>query len=245
MHDCDKAEDLSFRQVRHVIWDWNGTLLDDTQAGVNAVNGMLRARGLPLLDLAQYRDLFGFPVRHFYEAIGFRLECEDWDAMAREFHDLFLSEPGLQLHRDAPRALQRFSDAGIGQSILSASEKTILERMLTTFGVSHYFAHIFGVDNLYGHSKLDLGRALLEMLAVPRGQILLIGDSLHDHEVAAALDVQCLLIAQGHQSYARLAQCGAPVLHRLSDLQGWLRRQVTAAASVPSRLQPSAPLSRP
>lgn len=245
MNDCDKAECLSSRQVRHVIWDWNGTLLDDTQAGVNAVNGMLRARGLPLLALAQYRDLFGFPVRHFYEAIGFRLECEDWDAMAREFHALFLSEPSLQLHREATGALQRFSDAKIGQSVLSASEQTILERMLTAFGVQHYFAHICGVDNLYGHSKLDLGRALLERLAVPRNQILLIGDSLHDHEVAAALDVQCLLIAQGHQSYARLAQCGAPVLHRLSDLRDWLARQVTASASVPSRPPPSALLSRP
>jgi phosphoglycolate phosphatase len=245
MRDSDKTEDRPFRQVRHVIWDWNGTLLDDTQAGVNAVNGMLRVRGLPLLDLVQYRDLFGFPVRHFYEAIGFRLECEDWDAMAREFHDLFLSEPGLQLHREATGALQRFSDAKIGQSVLSASEQTILERMLASFGVSHYFAHICGVDNLYGHSKLDLGRTLLEMLAIPRGQILLIGDSLHDHEVASALGVQCLLVAQGHQSYARLAQCGAPVLHRLSDLHDWLARQVIDSASVPSRPQPSVPLSQP
>ncbi|HRR32777.1 MAG TPA: HAD family hydrolase [Kiritimatiellia bacterium] len=242
MRDSDQTE---AQQIRHVIWDWNGTLLDDTQAGVNAVNGMLHARGLPPLDLARYRDLFGFPVRHFYEAIGFRLESEDWDAMAREFHDRFLSEPCIQLHREAAGVLQRFSDAGISQSVLSASEQSILERMLTTFEVGHYFAHIFGVDNLYGHSKLDLGRALLERLTVPRNGILLIGDSLHDHEVAEALGVQCLLIAQGHQSYERLARCGAPVLHRLSDLDAWLARQVTASACVPSRQQPSSPLFQP
>jgi len=222
MCDSDRTDARPSRQIRHVIWDWNGTLLDDAQAGVNAVNGMLRARGLPLLDVARYRDIFGFPVRHFYEAVGFQLEREDWDAMAREFHDLFLAEPDLRLHREATNALQHFSAAGIGQSILSASEQTILERMLTAFGVQHHFAHICGVNNLYGHSKLDLGRALLARIEVPCPQILLIGDSLHDHEVAEALGVRCLLISQGHQSHARLAQCGAPVLHCLSDLHDWL-----------------------
>ena len=155
MCDSDRTDERPSRQIRHVIWDWNGTLLDDTQAGVNAVNGMLRTRGLPLLDVARYRDIFGFPVRHFYEAVGFQLEREDWDAMAREFHDLFLAEHDLRLHREATNALQHFSAAGVGQSILSASEQTILERMLATFGIQHHFTHICGVDNLYGQSKLD------------------------------------------------------------------------------------------
>lgn len=206
----------------HVIWDWNGTLLDDTQAGVNAVNGMLRARGLPPLDLPRYRDLFGFPVRDFYRSVGFRLEQEDWDAMAREFHARFLADTTLRLHVEAASALGGFAGDGIGQSVLSASEQSILEAMLATFGVAGYFDHVCGVDNLYGHSKLDLGRALLARLALPPHRVLMIGDSLHDHEVADALGTRCLLVAQGHQSYARLARSGAPVLESLGDLRAWL-----------------------
>jgi phosphoglycolate phosphatase len=207
---------------QHVIWDWNGTLLDDTQAGVNAVNAMLLARGLPLLDVPAYRDIFGFPVKDFYRAAGFRLETEDWDAMAREFHDRFLADTTLRLHADAARALACLKAAGIGQSVLSASEQTILETMLADFGVTRFFAHVCGVDNLYGHSKLELGRSLLGRLGLPPGSVLLIGDSLHDHEVAAALNARCLLVAQGHQSRARLARSGAPVLDSLADLPAWL-----------------------
>jgi phosphoglycolate phosphatase len=209
-------------RFRHIIWDWNGTLLDDTQAGVNAVNGMLAARGLPLIDVPYYRDVFGFPVKDFYRTIGFRLEDENWDAMARDFHDRFLADATIRLHGHAVAALECFREAGVGQSILSASEQGILDSMLAGFGIARYFDAVCGVDNLYGHSKRELGRALLARLALDPSAVLLIGDSLHDHEVADDLGVDCLLIARGHQSPARLARSGAPVLDSLADIPAWL-----------------------
>lgn len=210
-------------RFRHIIWDWNGTLLDDTQAGVNAVNGMLAARSLPAIDMPRYRDVFGFPVSEFYRTIGFRLETEDWDAMARDFHDRFLADTTIRLHRNALEALDCFRKAGLGQSILSASEQGILESMLRDFGVAQYFDGVFGVDNLYGHSKREIGQVLLRNLALDPATALIIGDSLHDHEVARDLGVSCLLIAQGHQSRARLARTGAPVLESLAELPDWFR----------------------
>ena len=212
-------------RFRHIIWDWNGTLLDDTQAGVNAVNGMLLARGLPAIDVPYYRDVFGFPVRDFYRTVGFRLEEEDWDAMAREFHDRFLADATIRLHAQALPALEAFRAAGVKQSILSASEQRILDGMLADFGIAHFFAAVCGVDNLDGHSKRDLGRTLLARLALDPASILLIGDSLHDHEVADDLGTACLLVAQGHQSRARLLRCGAPVLDSLADVPAWLREK--------------------
>ena len=210
-------------RLQHIIWDWNGTLLDDTQAGVNAINAMLAARGLRQIDIPTYRELFGFPVINFYRTIGFDIEQENWDAVAREFHDLFLADASIRLHSGATAALALVRQAGIGQSILSASEQSILASMLEAFGVTPYFSGIFGVDNLYGHSKLELGRALLKRLGLPPDSVLMVGDSLHDHEVAAALGVRCLLIAQGHQSHARLARSGAPVLRSLAELAAWLQ----------------------
>jgi len=208
---------------RHIIWDWNGTLLDDTQAGVNAINAMLAARGLNPIDIPTYRDVFGFPVVGFYRTIGFPVDSEDWDAVAREFHDRFLADASIHLHRHALLALDCFRNAGISQSILSASEQNILDAMLAQYSVAHYFKGIYGVDNLHGHSKLELGRTLLQRLPADPGVVLLIGDSLHDHEVAQALGVRCLLIAQGHQSRARLARSGAPVLDSLADIPAWLK----------------------
>ncbi|MEI7901956.1 MAG: HAD family hydrolase [bacterium] len=210
-------------RLQHIIWDWNGTLLDDTQAGVNAINAMLATRHLPQIGLPAYRELFGFPVINFYRLIGFNIEQEDWAAVAREFHDLFLADPSIRLHDAAARALAYIHQVGIGQSVLSASEQSILSAMLEACGITRYFDRIVGVDNLYGHSKLELGRTLVSRLGLPPESVLMVGDSLHDHEVAEALGVRCLLIAQGHQSYARLARSGAPVLRSLAEVSAWLK----------------------
>ena len=48
--------------------------------------------------------------------------------------------------------------------------------------------------------------------------MLLIGDTLHDAEVAAAADVDCVLVAHGHQSKERLKQSGAQVVDSLEAI---------------------------
>ena len=71
--------------VRHVIWDWNGTLFDDIDLVVAVANLMLVRRSLPEIDHARYREIFGFPVRGYYERIGFDLEREPFEELAVEF----------------------------------------------------------------------------------------------------------------------------------------------------------------
>ena len=71
--DCEKGKDYMYRCI---VWDWNGTLLNDVQAAFSAMNAMLSRRGLPLMEsLAQYRELFTFPVRQYYAAAGLDLDC--------------------------------------------------------------------------------------------------------------------------------------------------------------------------
>ena len=209
-------------RYQHIIWDWNGTLLDDAQAGLNAVNTMLVARALPCIDMHRYRECFGFPVKDFYRDIGFCLECEDWDAMAHEYHDLFLSDRSLQLHERVVEILEHVRYQGLAQSVLSASEQTMLTEMLDTFGIAHFFENIRGTDNLYGYSKRELGVELLAGLTSSPCHVLMIGDSLHDREVADVLGIDCVLIAQGHQSFPRLAVGQNVVLHRIDELRSWL-----------------------
>jgi phosphoglycolate phosphatase len=200
---------------RHIIWDWNGTLLDDTQASVNSINVLLVRRGVPTIDVSRYRDIFGFPVIDFYRQIRFPLESENWDRVAREYHDVFLADTTFKLQSGTLEALSLIRKIGIGQSVLSASEQSILNQMLSAYGIRDYFSHVCGVDNLYGHSKVDVGQKLVSQFNMPKASILLVGDTLHDVEVAHALGVSPVLIAQGHQSRERLSQAGVPLFEDL------------------------------
>lgn len=208
--------------VSHIIWDWNGTLLDDTQACVNSINVLLSKRGVPTIDVPRYRDIFGFPVIDFYRRINFPLDSENWDLVAREFHDVFLSDTTFKLQSATVETLKRIQAKNIQQSILSASEQSILDTMLAGFCIRSFFTHVCGVNNLYGNSKIEIGHQLLTRVTLPKETIVIVGDTLHDVEVAQALGVSCILIAQGHQSRERLDQSGVPVFDDLDSFCHWL-----------------------
>lgn len=202
----------------YVLWDWNGTLLDDTLAAVDALNEMLAARGLAPVTRAFYRDRFAFPVKPFYAACGITLENEDWDALAREYHAAYLRRPKA-LNAGAQAALARVRAAGAGQSIISALRQDLLAADVAAQGVDGWMDFVYGVDNLDGASKLSRARELLARLRETAGAepgFVLIGDSLHDKEVADALGVRCVLCAQGSHAARRL-RAAAPTADTLED----------------------------
>jgi phosphoglycolate phosphatase len=198
---------------QHVIWDWNGTLLDDARICVSAINVLLRRRRLPPVSLRRYRDLFGFPVRSYYEAIGFQIADAEWPQVAAEYHAVYAAlSRQAPLRRGTLRTLRFMKRRGWVLSILSASEANLLHRMVAERGILAYFQRIAGLTDFFAHSKESLGRALMRDTDIPASRTLLIGDTIHDYEVARHLGCRCLLMAGGHQSAQRLRRCGVPLV---------------------------------
>ena len=122
--------------ANHIIWDWNGTLLDDVGAAVNALNRMLSARGVAPTTREYYRAHFGFPVRPFYEELGVDLAHEDWDRICEDFHRFIGEEPDQRPRSDAAAALERGGALGCRQSILSALREDLLRRDVSAAGLA-------------------------------------------------------------------------------------------------------------
>ena len=186
-----------------VIWDWNGTLLDDTQAALDTLNAMLEKRGGRRIAMDFYRDHFAFPVKPFYEAIGVRLGNEDWDALAREYHDIYAEQP-KGLNAETFAALEYANGRGARQAIVSALRQDLLSAITEELGVARYMDFVYGVDNLDGRSKIERAHELVAVMGVAPQDAVLIGDSLHDKEVADAIGVRCVLCAQGSHAAWRL-----------------------------------------
>ncbi len=206
--------------MTHILWDWNGTLLDDTQAALDTLNIMLARRGGKPITTEFYRDHFAFPVKPFYKSIGVCLENEDWDALAREYHDVYAEQP-KRLNPETTAALERVKASGARQSIISALRQDLLEEITARLGVAKYMDRICGVDNLDGFGKIDRARELISAIQTPHPPqtpqtpqtfqtsqtsqtFILIGDSLHDKEVADALGARCVLCGQGSHAAWRL-----------------------------------------
>lgn len=208
----------------YIVWDWNGTLLDDAALCVKVMNGLLEKRGLPLLgSLSHYRELFTFPVKEYYRRAGLDLERESFSALALEYiapYNRAALECGLC--PGAKEALAWLQKQGARQLIASASQEDALRAQVQRQGISEYFEAILGVKDSYGSGKEGVALAYLKSQGADLGQVWFLGDTVHDWEVAKSLGCRCVLVAQGHQSISVLKGTGAPVLPDLFTLPGFL-----------------------
>jgi phosphoglycolate phosphatase len=206
-----------------IIWDWNGTLLDDAEICLAAINQMLKKRILPELSIIKYREVFTFPVIDYYRKVGFDFTKEEWEPVAMEFIDLYLKAlPACGLTPYAARVLEEFRQKGYRQAIVSAMQHEALLKSVKDLGIYDYFDFIGGIGDHYGGGKIENARNYFIQSGINPQKVTLIGDTLHDLEVASELHCKCILVATGHQSVSRLAQTGMPVINNLSEISSFL-----------------------
>jgi len=210
---------MGLKRYDHIIWDWNGTLLDDAWLCVEVMNKMLAERKLPLIILDIYRTIFNFPVKEYYRVLGFNFDQEPFEEVGMEFMILYNQrQKECNLHPEVPNLLKIINELGYSQSILSAREQSELRAETKEHEIDHFFKLVYGLDDHYAHGKTDVGIQLLNNLRIPKERLLFIGDTVHDSEVGEELGIDCILIPNGHHSVERLKKCSHPVIDSLSEL---------------------------
>lgn len=202
-----------------IIWDWNGTLLDDLELSIKAVNVLLKERDLPILTLDRYKDIFGFPVINYYEKAGFDFSKEPFEIPARQYVKLYASgESDLKLFPDVVDTLSFFKDNNYRQIVLSAMKEDNLRKMISNAGISHFFDGIFGIKDNYAREKVSIGKQVVENLNLNPEKCLMIGDTLHDAEVAEQCGFDCILFSGGHVAKQRLETTGFKIIDQHKTL---------------------------
>lgn len=210
---------------KHIVWDWNGTLLNDAEACTRAVAQMLEMRNMGSLTLEEYRDRIVFPVINLYYEAGFDMEKENFESICEEYINNYISQAALiTIQQDAFKVLDQFQRKGLTQHIVSASGLDILMKQVEFYQLRPFFTHILGQKDNQGESKVHLARQLLELVDCDPKEVLFIGDTIHDDEVTKEAGFDCCLVANGHCSSARLVATGSPVYPNLTALYTELYR---------------------
>lgn len=207
------------KKYKHIIWDWNGTLFDDVFLCCDIMNALLSRRSMQQITLDTYRNVFTFPVKEYYKDVGHDVSDENWEILSYEFINEYEARKNeCTLFTDALIVLDYIRNLGLSQSVLSAYSQNTLEEMIDHFGLSKFFIRLIGLDNIYAESKMHNGRKWMQELGYPKGEVLLIGDTVHDCEVAHEIGADSILIAQGHQAKSKLIVCTSTVINSLKDL---------------------------
>ncbi len=206
-------------KYQHIIWDWNGTLLDDAWLCVEILNDITRKYNKGPVTFGQYRSEFDFPVKDYYRNIGFDFTVESFETVANEYITEYNRRRfECNLNSDAVNVLRICSKAGVTQSILSAYQQTRLEEAVAHFQITGFFTKLFGLNDYYAAGKIENGKRLIEQLDCRANHVLLIGDTTHDYEVAESIGADCVLLTCGHQSKQKLLTCKTTTLDNLTQI---------------------------
>lgn len=210
-------------KYKHIIWDWNGTLLDDVWLSVEVFNTMMQNYGLGQITKNYYRKNFRFPVIDFYKCAGFDFSQMDFEQVGNFFIDTYNARRyECRLFDGVPEIMQKLNDGGTSQSVLSASRKDHLKEAIEHHGIEKFLLSSAGLEDIYANSKEALGVKHVEKINVPRENILMVGDTDHDLLVAQTMGVNCVLMSAGHFSQDRLEKLDVPVLNSFDELAGFL-----------------------
>lgn len=221
--------------VDHVVWDWNGTLLADVHAVVDASAAGLAAVGVTeSLDLARYRSTFRRPLRDFYAAlVGREVSEEEWTRMNAVFGERYRGlEPDLSLADGALDALGRFAAAGLGQSVVSMLGHDELHTTLDRRGLHDWFVRVDGDHHRDGRGKAAALATHLDVLGLDPARVVLVGDTLDDAAATAAVGSACVLVAEHSTHHAEDLRTVASAVPTLPEA---VEHVLALRGSAPSR----------
>ena len=207
--------------IKNIVWDWNGTIVNDAYLFVEIMNLVLDQKKLPLINILEYKKKFCFPIQDYWKKLGFKLNESQFNKMNSMFIRLYktrMKEPPLQ--DGILNILLQLSAQNIKQFVLSASEHTILNEMVRFYNLSNCFEDVVGVDNLNANGKKIIGNYLFKKHNLNPHETIIVGDTEYDLRVANNLGCGCVLLSCGHFNRSRLLAVHGSVVE---NVQGVLK----------------------
>ncbi len=207
-----------------IIWDWNGTIVDDSYIFVDIMNSYLNDFNLNSISIQDYKQNFCFPVKDYYTKLGLNLSDDDFNKLSVDFikkYKKVMHKPPLK--KNIINILRFLKKNKYNQYIVSAQEQKLLKKSVSFYGLDCFFNNAWGLNNNLAVSKIKVAKNAFKKFP-QHTKVLLVGDTVHDYEVASALNCSCCLVAWGHNSKARLQATGAPVVTNIESLFDFIKK---------------------
>ncbi|MFC7330661.1 HAD family hydrolase [Marinactinospora rubrisoli] len=200
--------------ITHIVWDWNGTLLDDNHANLAALNQVCAEFGREPVELEYWRSVFRRPLLACYqELFGRPLADEEWERLNRTYDRHYSSLlPSCRLADGALEVLAAWRQRGRTQSLLSMASHRHLVPIITERGLTGHFTRVDGrrFDSVHD-SKAEHLVDHLTAQDIDPATVVLIGDIDDDARAAREAGAHAILVATGLMSRERLEATGHPV----------------------------------
>jgi len=190
--------------MKYIFWDFNGTILNDIPLTYDILIEMLTEEERPLISYEEYIMIFGFPVEAYYEKL-YDLKKTPFPILAKRFIDKYQPRSlKVPLSNHVIDTILYFKNKGVTQVLLSASEINNLNEQLNHFGIRDLFKDVLGTSDVLAKSKLEVAINYIKKHKIDPKSMIMIGDTLHDAQIAETLGCKVILYTKGNQHKSRL-----------------------------------------
>ncbi|MBX4191563.1 MAG: HAD family hydrolase [Candidatus Doudnabacteria bacterium] len=197
--------------IKLVAFDWNGTILSDTNPVLRAENAVRDEFGLKDTNLKEFQDQYDIPIKKYWLAAGF--DEAQFDRESDRIQKIFLDhyEPLEKICRTRSGVREIFEwlrSNAITICIFSNHPEGHIVKQSERLNLRDYLHTILGRDTSNSHmhkrSKGDkLHKFVTEQKLQPQ-EVLTVGDTTEEIDIAKTYGYTSVAITAGYQSVKRL-----------------------------------------
>jgi phosphoglycolate phosphatase-like HAD superfamily hydrolase/8-oxo-dGTP pyrophosphatase MutT (NUDIX family) len=215
-------------ELRNVILDWSGTLVDDFSPVLEATNEIFKHYGKPAFTVEDFREKFYLPFPEFYKEYLPESALPELD---HHYHTAFkMLQTGIAPLPHSLDFLEYLRGRGMPTFLLSSIHHEHFEAQGGRLGWKHYFKQVYV-------QALDKRKVILHLLAehnLNADETIFIGDMTHDIETAHHAGVVSCAVLTGYDSLRKLKAANPDLLFRnLREVRDFLERHRGVAAHPP------------
>ena len=198
------------RRYELLVFDWDGTLADSAAHIVHSIRAAAADLGLTVRTDAQARHIIGLGLSDAMARLFPDLPAAGWAQVADRYRHHYLpGESAVALFPGVEAALPALCRRGHLLAVATGKSRRGLDRALSTAGLEPVFHATRCADEGFPKPHPDMLLHLLDLFSVAPGAALMIGDTTHDLEMAAAAGVDSLAVTYGAHPAEQLRDAGA------------------------------------
>jgi phosphoglycolate phosphatase len=220
-----------------IVFDWNGTVLDDIDRANDSLNAVLGRRGIPHLGIEEFRGRFELPLARMFTGLG--VPADELVAAEHEWNAEMAARPPRATPGVVPM-LAALRQAGFGLGVLSAAATATVRGDAVALGLETRFDFLLG-------GQRDKSAALRSVVDDASGRVFYVGDTEYDMVSARAAGAVAIGFGSGYRPAAGLTASGAvAVIDAMTELPALpVLLLTTRTPPVTTRTRPVTTRTRP
>ncbi len=208
--------------VKHIIFDWDGTLMDSAPRIVSAMQETARVLNLPVPDDQAVRHIIGLSLEHTFELLFPETEPADYDKLFEEYRYQYVEGDHAEtpLFEGVEETLNWLKSRGYELAVATGKRRPGLERVMNGHPIKELFTDSICAGEAEGKPNPDMLLQLTERNRWLKQHCVMIGDTSHDLQMANNAGMSGIGVSYGAHPVENLKQCSpALIIDDIRELQ--------------------------